>query len=267
MRPLTLAHLTLLDAGPEALIDAAASAGFDAIGLRLVAPLPGDGVFPLVGRPEAMRAVKAAQRAGGISVLDIEAVWLRPDTRVESLRPVLEAGAELGARYLLTVGFDPERARLIENLGRLCDSANGVGLRPMFEFIPYSSVPDLAAALDLLRGAGARDAGLLIDALHLRRSGGHPRDLAAIDPALLSYGQICDAPLAPPADGDLRHEAREDRRLPGEGELWLEDLIRALPPDVPLAVEAPCKALRHLSHHERARLAAEAARRVLARMA
>jgi hypothetical protein len=48
-RLLSLAHLTVLDAGPLELIDAAAAGGFDAIGLRIVPPLVGETIVPVVG--------------------------------------------------------------------------------------------------------------------------------------------------------------------------------------------------------------------------
>jgi hypothetical protein len=53
----------------------------------------------------------------------------------------------------------------------------------------------------------------------------------------------------------LIREARTGRLLPGEGVLPLADLVAALPPDVPLAIEAPCRATGHLPAPERARRA------------
>jgi hypothetical protein len=43
--------------------------------------------------------------------------------------------------------------------------------------------------------------------------------------------------------------------LPGEGVLPLEELVAALPADVPLAIEAPCRATAELPALERARRA------------
>jgi hypothetical protein len=65
-------------------------------------------------------------------------------------------------------------------------------------------------------------------------------DLAALraaDPGLLTYVQLCDAPLAAPPDPV--HEARAARLLPGEGQLPLPDLLTALPDGIPVTVEAP----------------------------
>jgi hypothetical protein len=73
--------------------------------------------------------------------------------------------------------------------------------------------------------------------LHLSRSGGSPADLAAVDPALLPYLQVADAPAAVPVDlASLVDEARYGRLLPGEGVLPIRDVIEAVPM-VPLSFE------------------------------
>lgn len=260
---LSLAHLTVLDADPVALIDAGASAGFDAVGLRIVPPLPTDTIVPVIGDLPLQRRIKARMQETGIAILDVEAIWLTPQTDIAALEPALDLGADLGARYVLTIGYDPDRGRMTANLARLCDLAAARGLRVMLEFIPYSQVRTLAEAHILLTAAAPADAGLLVDALHLSRSGGSPADIAQYDPSLFSYLHLCDAPRVPPPPEALRAEARGDRLYPGEGGLWLRDFIAAFPPGTPLAVEAPSQLHAALPPHERARLTAEATRSLL----
>jgi sugar phosphate isomerase/epimerase len=267
MRSISLAHLTVLDADPLTLIDAGASGGFDAIGLRIVPPLPGDAIVPVVGDIPLQRRIKERLAATGLRILDIEAIWLSPQTQVDALQPALDVGAELGARYVLTVGFDAEPGRLLDHFGRLCRLANARGLRPMLEFIPYATVADLDSAHHLLRQAAPTDAGLLVDALHLSRSGGSPVDIARYDPGLFSYVHLCDASAAPPPAAGLRAEARGERLYPGLGELWLDAFLDAFAPDTPVGVEAPSAAFAALPPAERARHAGEATRRLLARSA
>ncbi len=260
MRPFSLAHLTVLDADPLALIEAAAAGGFDAVGLRIVPPLPGDVIVPVIGDAALQRRIKARLGETGLTILDVEAVWLMPDTRVEALVPAPDLAADLGARYVLAVGNDPAWDRMVDNLAGLCSAARARGLRVMLEFIPYSHVRDLAAAADLLMAAAPADAGLLVDALHLSRSGGSPADIARYDPALFSYVHLCDAPRTPPPAEGLRTEARGGRLYPGEGQLWLSEFLDAFPPTIPIAVEAPSAAYAGLSPIERARRVAEATR-------
>src|SRR6185436_12910094 len=169
LRKLSLAHLTVLEAGPLELIEAGHAGGFDAVCLRVVAPLPGDRIVPVVGDLPLQRRIKDALGSTGTTILAIEAIWLQPDTNVEALRPALEIGAELGARHVVTVGYDQDQGRLSDNFAALCQSANGLGLRPMFEFISYSAVRSLAEVDALLRKVAPDDAGILVDALHLSR--------------------------------------------------------------------------------------------------
>jgi sugar phosphate isomerase/epimerase len=264
-RLLSLAHLTVLDADPLALIDAAAAGGFDAVGLRIVPPFVTETIVPVVGDSDLQRRIKQRLRGAGVTLLDIEAIWLKPDSNIEEIKPALETGAELGAKYVLTIAFDDDTARLTDNFGKLCAAAHGCGLRTMLEFIPYSVLGTLAKAHDFLVAAAPVNAGLLIDALHLSRSGGDPADIAAYDPTLFSYIHLCDAPKARPAPERNRDEARRNRLYPGDGELWLDAFLDAFPPNTPVAVEAPTAAFAHLPAAERARLAGEATRRLLRR--
>ena len=68
--------------------------------------------------------------------------------------------------------------------------------------------------------------------------------LAGVDPGLLGYVQLCDAPLAAPAGEAAGSEARDGRLLPGDGELPLTALLAAVPPGMPVAIEAPSLSLR-----------------------
>lgn len=261
----SLAHLTVIDADPLELIDAGVAGGFDAVGLRIVPPFPTDTITPVVGDIVLQRRIKERLRATGMKILDVEAVWLSPETAVDELQPALDVAADLGARYVLTVGFDSDRNRLLDNFGRLCSLANARRLRPMLEFIPYSTIKDIDGAHDLLRQAAPKSAGLLVDALHLSRSDGQPSDIARYDPSLFSYIHLCDAPATPPSRDALRAEARGERLYPGLGGLWLDAFLNAFPPGTPVAVEAPCAAFSGLSPAERGRRAGEAARRIIDR--
>lgn len=265
MTPVSLAHLTMLEADPLELIDAAAVAGFPHVGLRIVPPVPDPAWRSIVGDAGAVRAVKQRLDATGVTVLDVEAFWMGPDMRAETWRPAFALGAGLGARFLVVICDDPERSRAIENFASLCAMAAEYGLRPALEFIPYTHVARLADALEIVQAAGAAsNAGLLIDLLHLSRSGGSPADLAQIPAGLVHFAHICDAPGEVPATTDgLRREARGARRYPGEGELPVADFLAALPADTPVAIEAPNPRYAHLSFKERAQLAYTAVSKAL----
>lgn len=265
MHPLSLSHLSMIDAHPLELVDAAAAGHFSYCGLRIVAPTTADPVADVVGDPVLADRIGKRLATTGVELLDIEAVWLQPHTEVKDLLPALETGRRLGARHVLTVGHDPERSRLLDNFGRLCACADALGLGVALEFIAYCAIGTLDGALSLIADSGAENASLLIDALQFHRSGATADDLSPVDPALLRYIQLCDAPVTSPATVQaLRAEARTDRRLPGEGELPLRPLLDRMPPGIPISVEAPTLVLRGLPYDEQATIIAATTRRFLA---
>lgn len=260
---LSLAHLTVLDADPLTLIDAAAAGGFDAIGLRIVAPLPSDRIVPVIGDEQMIRAIERRLDATGIRILDIEAVWLMAHTDVAALQPALELGARLGARHLLVVGNDPDWSRQRDNFIGLCDLAGRARLGIALEPMSYVELRTVTMARRLLSEADQPNAGILVDALHFFRSGATPHELSEVDAGLFPYIHLCDALLQSPPRENLRKEGRSGRLYPGDGELPLAELLRALPGDVPIAIEAPCEAYAGLAATERGRLCGAATRTFL----
>lgn len=257
---LSLAHLTVVDATPLELIDAAKAGGFDSIGLRIVAPMPTDRIIPMIGDAAMLRDIEMRLADTGVDVLDAEAVWLYPDADVRSYLPAFETASRLGAAHFLVVGNDPDKSRVIDNFGRFCVSARPFGLTAMLEFIPYCHTRTVEDAYHLVSAAAQPNSGVLVDALHLSRSGGTPEHLAVLDPAWLSYCQICDARAERPSDAGLQVEARTDRFYPGLAALPLTDLLDALPLGIPIGVEAPCAEYAHLPVVERGRLCGLASR-------
>lgn len=239
MKTLSLSHLTVLDIGPPHLIPLAAQAGFRAVGIRLCSPVPGGVAYPMrAGSPE-LRDTLRLMAAHDVVVSDIEVVRIAADTRIDDYAPAFEAGAELGAQRVCINIDDPERARVIDRLGALCDLAGPFGLALDVEFMIWRPVARLEDAVDVVTAIRKDNAFVLIDALHLIRSGGTVDAVAALDPALIGSVQLCDAPIEAPPPSGIIDEARSNRLLPGEGNLPLMELLAALPKDVPLSAEVP----------------------------
>jgi sugar phosphate isomerase/epimerase len=234
-----LEHLTLLGVSPPDLVTVAATAGFDSVGLRISPAADGERRWPV--RPGSPMLAETVRRCAdtGIRVLDAEAVRL--GALPVDYAPTLEAAAALGARYVNAICDDADLGRLSDSFARLTAAAASYGIRAVVEFMAYRSVRTLAEAVAIAGRSGG--GGVLVDALHVQRCGVALAALRAVDPALISYVQLCDAPLAAPGAGpasaDGVHEARAARLLPGEGELPLRELLAALPDGIPVAVEAP----------------------------
>jgi sugar phosphate isomerase/epimerase len=232
-----LEHLTMLDVAPPEFVTAAAQAGFDSVGLR-VAPLsPGEEAWPVA--PGTPMLAETMRRCGGtgVAVLDVEAISLWPGADLAGCERVLETAAVLGARYLNVICADPDTGRTADRLAELVRLARPYRVRPVVEFMAWLPVRTLAGAVAIVTGSDG--AGLLLDALHVRRCGVTTAEVAALDPGLLTYLQLCDAPAAPPPGTDPIAEARTGRLLPGEGELPLGDLLGAVPDGLPAAAETP----------------------------
>lgn len=240
MTPISLAHLTVLDMAPPQMIHLAADLGYDRVGLRLIRVTDTSPGYALHQDPAALRATRAALDATGITVNDIEFVRLTPDFRAETLLPFLNAGAALGARHVICAPYDPDLARLSDNLAALQSLARPLGLSCVLEFFPWTNVPDLRAARAAVERSGAEDIGILVDTLHFDRSRSALADLAALPRSRLPFLHLCDADVHPPySTEDLLHAGRAERLPPGEGQIDLTSILAQLPDDLPIALEVP----------------------------
>jgi len=195
----------------------AATAGFALVGLR-----PD---HHRLGSTDAI-SVRRSVEAEGLEVLDVEVVRLG-STAPETIDQLVLYAAALQARHLLVVSED-SWANTVAGFRRICELAEGTGVRPVLEFMRFTTVPDLDTAVSVVTAAGHPLGGVLVDALHLARSGGLPADVAPMPTALIPYIQVCDVSTAS-APPDLANEARHARLLPGRGDLPLSALLRAAP--------------------------------------
>lgn len=265
MPKLFLAPTTLPAAPPLDFIAAAAQAGFDGVGLRLFAS-PGLPFFPVVGDAALTRDVRARLADLPEPVHDILSFYLQPDTDVRRFAPALELGAQLGARYAVTIGDDPDWSRMRDNFAGLCDLARPLGISACVEFVPRRHLRNLRQVLRLFEEAARPNVALCVDPLHVVRSGATADDLRALDPRLIPATQLCDGVMEPgePDPDGLGRTAPEQRRMPGDGVLPLRAILAALPKGIPISVEVPFDESAGLSPAEWARQAIAKTRRFLA---
>jgi len=112
----------------------------------------------------------------------------------------------------------------IENLKRGADICGKYGLKLAIEFNSQHEVINSIAVLrEILDGAGRPNAGMLLDAYHLERSGAGGRGFADVSPDEIAAFQYSDAPPAP-AGGGVKRPI--DRLPPGQGIVrWTEVLL------------------------------------------
>jgi len=255
---------TLPDTAPIEYVEAAAAAGYDAVGLRL-ARSPLFSFHPVVGNAPLIRELKLVLASAGLSVLDILSFSLQPETDLDSFAPALELGAELGGRYALVAGDDPNWARLRDHMGRFCDMAARFGIAAALEFAVIRPLATLSQALRLLSELGRKNGVVCLDPLNFVRGGGSAALLRGLEPRLFPYAQISDGVLDP-GEPDLTKLGRmspNQRCLPGDGTLPLRHILDALPAGLPLSVEIPMPQTVQLSAPEWARATADSTRRFL----
>jgi sugar phosphate isomerase/epimerase len=242
---LSLAALTVLSLAPEDMVTCAADAGYAMVGLRLVPATAEEPSYAdLVGDTPRIREIARRLADTGVRALDVEILRLKPDTDVQAYRAVVETGARLGARNVLVAGNDPERARLVERFGELCDLGRPLGVAMNLEPMPWTDVKSFRDGLAVVEAAGRDNGAVLVDAIHFDRAGDTP-DLVATAPRhRLRYLQLCDAPAERPRDmAVILQQARGARLMPGDGGLDLRGLLRAAPADLPIALEVPMPTL------------------------
>ena len=215
-----------------------------------------------------MRTTKVRLAATGIEVLDIELARISPDEDPRDFQRFLEAGAELGARHVITQLPDPDRARKIDRFAQLCEMARPLGLTVDLEFPSWTETPDLREATRVLRAADQPNAGILVDLLHFARSGSSVADLRQLPAEWFHFAHVCDAPAAVPTTNEgLIHTARFERLFPGEGGIDVHGILAALPAGIPYALEIPRATLvAQVGAKEHARLAIAATRNHLDRV-
>jgi len=254
-RPVGVGHLTMLDAAPPDWVLLAHHAGFEAVGIRIGAASPAEEPWPMAVDSPMLAATLDRLRDTGMVVQDVEIIAITPETRADQHEDLFEIGARLGARFFNVMVLDPDVHRAHDTFAGLCELAIPYGLRPSMEGISYTAVRDLRTAFEVLDGTGG---GLIVDPLHIQRSGDDLIDLRRVDRAALSYLQLCDGPLVTPTGipvprqmprgqpvtNDSRQlESRSARLLPGDGEIPVVEFVAALPADLPVSLEAPNREL------------------------
>ncbi len=237
LHPLSLAAGTLPEFGPDRVAEAAGEAGFSHVGFT-IEPERWDAAMA--------RRTKDAIANHGLSVLDVEVVWIPEGGGViDDHRAIIDAGAELGAANVLVVSSEPDTACTAEALHSLCEHAAPANMRVAIEFLMITAIRSLDQALAVIAACDHPAAAILIDTIHFRRAGHAPDALAAVDSALLPYAQFCDGP-ADCADNfeSYMTDALDLRSAPGEGDLPLADILGHLPDAIPLSLEIRSKVYR-----------------------
>jgi Sugar phosphate isomerases/epimerases len=214
----------------EQRIDAAARAGYAGTGFWLGDLL----AWKQGGRTYAELRRCLADAGQALVELEFLSDWhASGDRRAASDKARAElflAAEALGARHIKVMPpFLPDDLTgpaLCEQFAALCAQAQSHGCAIGMEMLPFSTLPNLASALDMVARADAPNGGLLIDIWHVVRSGSAVEEVAQVPAHLIISVELCDAALE--MQGSITEDTMRNRRLCGEGEFDVPGFIAAL---------------------------------------
>jgi sugar phosphate isomerase/epimerase len=269
MERLGIEPLSVMGLPPVSFVNLAGDLGLQYIAITLTSmPNPyGYPPFSLLDDPVLRRDTIATMRDRGVAVSLGDGFVVRQDVDMRDRAAEFEIMAELGAQQVNTVSFDPDLNRSVDQFGVVAELAAANGMTATLEFAPTLTIADLPSALAAVQQVDRPDFRLLIDTMHLIRSGSGPQDVAAVDPDRIGYIQLADVPLVPTIP-DYMEEACFERMVPGTGELPLLDLLAALPRHLVIGLEVPrrSEADAGVDPHVRLGRCVEAARTLLAKL-
>lgn len=247
-RPLGLAQLSSLTTEPPKLVELAAQAGFDFVGIR-VRPVTAQET-PFNVQPGSKMLAETLTRLAdtGLHVKDTEFLLLDGSDQREAWLQMFAAGQALGAESLTVAVADTDQARVIDTLGQMTQDGKAYGITPALEAISYQAVNSYPQSVDIAEQTGVT---VLVDTLHAARFGATREDLRAAAPRVPMI-QVCDAAVVtPPTRAALIEESRSGRFPAGEGGQDLAAMIAAVDagrgahePLVPISVEVPNSVLQ-----------------------
>ncbi len=253
----SLSHLTLLDCSIPELVYIASRAGYDAISPRLI-PMGVDGEMScLPNDKEMLRATRNALDITDLVVNDIELARITDDCDVLAYESALAIGAELGARKLIASVWttsDNDRDYIVHEFAKLCDLAAQYHLTVVLEFPTFSRITTLNEAVDIVKAAGRKNSGILLDTLYTHMSRVNPEELVSLPSEWFSFMHISDVlPGIPDTREGMIQLARDARLYPGEGCINFRAFLKMLPP-VDFSIELPNKSrINELGYEEHAR--------------
>ena len=237
-RLLSLAAGVQIDVAPADMVTVAHDAGWPAVGIWF------DGK---TWTDSTSREVRQRLDSTGVVALDIEPIIPSEDGN-DFAEQLIEAAAVIGARYILFTSRLKDQVRTTDRYQQVCEMALPHGIKVVCEFLPIFPLNTLSMAAEIVANSRATNGGVLIDNLHLSRSGSSIEEVQTMPTELFPYLQICDAPAERPADfSGLLDEALNGRLCPGEGSLPIAELLRAVPA-VPLSFEVRSKFLRDITN-------------------
>lgn len=230
---------------PVQFVNLAADLGCRHIGMMLnpMADNPhGYPAWSLKNDPTLRREMVAAMRDRNVSISLGEGFFAIPGRDIRNSAADLELMHELGVKRICTLSIGGELNYAFDQFAVLAEMTGALGMDMVIEFGPCLGITDLQTAAAAVRHVGKPNTKLLIDTMHLCRSGSTAADVVQLGLDMVGYVQLCDAPVVS-KQATYVEEAKYERMVPGTGELPLLDILKVLPSHLVIGLEVPQRAL------------------------
>lgn len=146
---------------------------------------------------------------------------------------LMRAAEQLGAWHV-KIGGDIDNEgrnpwpmdRMIKDFDKLCAEAADIGTRIALELMPFSNLATIDQGLELVRGSGAKNGGIMLDIWHLARGNIDFDQIRKMPKETIFWVELDDA--WPEVEGTLYNDTIHNRELPGEGSLDIQKFLRAV---------------------------------------
>ena len=205
-------------------VEAAARAGFKGIGIWHT-----DLEHILLHR--SLKEMKTILDDNGIKHLELEFLtdwFLSGAKKVESdklKKKLLQASEALHAKHIKVGDFDNTPCpmpHIIEAFAALCKEAEDYGATIGFEFMASAMLNNLKDSLAMVKTAGAKNGGLVLDIVHVVNLGITYEEISQIPLQYLINLELNDGTLP----GSPRYDPSRARRFCGEGEFDIKGFIK-----------------------------------------
>jgi sugar phosphate isomerase/epimerase len=228
---------------PPKLVEVAAKAGFDFVGIRVRPVTTQETPFDVQPGSVILAETLARLADTEVEVKDTEFLLINGSDQREAWLQMFEAGQALGAESMTVAVADTDPSRVVDTLGQMAADGKAYGITPALEPISYQAVNSYPQAAKLAEQTGVT---VLVDTLHAARFGATTQDLRAVA-TLVPMIQLCDAASLQPQTRESLIEESRSRRFPaGEGGQDLAGMIAAVDAGrgdpaslLPISVETP----------------------------
>jgi sugar phosphate isomerase/epimerase len=206
-------------------VEACAKVGFKGVGIWHA-----DLLYTLKRRP--LSEIKRILDDNGMKHIELEFIgdwFLTGEKKKKSdqvKQDLLMAAQALGARHIKVGDFfhtDTPMPQVIESFAALCSDAAGYGTRIIYELMPFAMIDTLQDTLTMLKGAGAKNGGIIFDLWHIVKLGIPYEEIARFPLEYFFAVELNDGTVTAP--WSIHEDTINHRRLCGEGEFDIRGFL------------------------------------------